>query len=156
MNEWMDDDELFPNHHQAQLSTPINWNGMKYQHVCVGWWMSFLFFFFGYKSLHLHQSYIEFFLGFWYISWFTLNFHTLKIRYNQTLVFFTKNMILLLFFPMVCTILMTNVWHFFGELFIYKTRLSNLKLNFWEFQHLKNNSTKYTFCCLIITQCLGQ
>jgi hypothetical protein len=29
------DDELFPNHHQAQLSTPIDgmeWNGMKYEH----------------------------------------------------------------------------------------------------------------------------
>jgi hypothetical protein len=62
-----------------------------------------------------------------------------------------------------CTIPMTNVWHFFGKylfsyLFIYKTRLSNPKLNFWEFQQLKNNSTKYTFCCLfvVITQCLGQ
>jgi hypothetical protein len=78
-HEWMDD-ELFLNHHQAQLSTPIN--GMVWSiNICVGWWMRFFFlffFFWCYKSLHLHQSYIEFFLGFWYISsWFTLNFpHT--------------------------------------------------------------------------------
>jgi hypothetical protein len=52
---------------------------MKYQHVWDDEWGVFS----GYKSLHLHQSYIEFFLGFWYISWFTQNFHTLKIRHVQ-------------------------------------------------------------------------
>jgi len=46
--------------------------------------------------------------------------------------------ILFYFFPpKVCTIPMTNVWHFFGEFLfyfiIYKTRLGNLKLNFQEF-----------------------
>jgi len=80
------------------------------------------------------------------------NWWLLKLDHREKFIL----IFILFYFPKVCTIPMTNVWHFFGEylfiLSIYKTRLGNLKLNFWEFQHLKN---KYEKVHLLLFICIN-
>jgi hypothetical protein len=67
MNEWMDDDELFWNHHQAQLSTPINGMVVWSINMCGGM-MNEVFFFFFFFGVISHciciKVTLSFFLGF--------------------------------------------------------------------------------------------
>ncbi len=72
MNEWMNGWWAFSKSSSSTIEHTNWWNGMKYEHEWDDEWG---FFFWGVISHCIFTSkfYIEFFLGFWCISWFTQN-----------------------------------------------------------------------------------